>query len=33
MRRSRFVMCLLMIACVAPVSAQAPCPPGDINQH
>jgi hypothetical protein len=33
MRPSRFVVCLLVIACAAPVSAQAPCPPGDVNQH
>ena len=33
MRRTCSLLCLFLIACASPVRAQAPCPPGDINQH
>lgn len=33
MRWKRLLPCLLVIACASPLSAQAPCPPGDVNQH
>jgi len=33
MRRTCSLLCLFLIGCASPVHAQAPCPPGDINQH